>query len=149
VTGSAGRDGCPCIDASSLLNASDGSDCAYFTEMGFRHRQKVAYCYPAASYGSNTCEAHDKDLQPYCGGASPPEFCIQPWCYVDPRVCKSSATDLMHSSEYFARADQNNDVEAQQLFNGRLYFSYTTCGVYEGCEIILHFSVMSSLKDSI
>ena len=33
-------------------------------------------------YGE-ACKAH---MEPECAGASPPEWCASPWCYVDPYV---------------------------------------------------------------
>jgi len=63
------------------------------------------YCYPL-DYGVS-CKKHDPTLVPYCAGpyaTSPqPDFCLQPWCYVDPSSCRSSETPYALSDFSFAR----------------------------------------------
>tara|TARA_B110001452_G_scaffold93183_1_gene76857 strand:+ start:94 stop:1146 length:1053 start_codon:yes stop_codon:yes gene_type:complete len=99
-----GTSACPCIawDASSFL-ASDGSSIT--TTLG-----GTSYGYPL-SYGTD-CGAHDQTLQPYCDSsvAEPPEWCAQPWCYVDKNNCDHPAS----KSSYYASQS--------------LSYSYRTCG---------------------
>ena len=99
-----GTSTCPCIawDSSSFL-ASDGNSIT--TTLG-----GTSYAYPL-TYGTD-CAAHDQTLQPYCDSsvAEPPEWCGQPWCYVDKDNCDHPAS----KSSYY---------ESQSLS-----YSYRTCG---------------------
>ena len=81
----------------------------------------------SATYGSDTCGAWDQSM-PGCQGASPPSYCAQRWCYVDPAVCRSSSLRYEKSS-YFP------------TLSPRLYYSYATCGGDYGA-----FSSFETLK---
>ena len=91
---------CPCLSGSTTLPNGGTVLLAGKT-----------YDYPA-SYGLGTCEKHDETLAPYCSvgtGRSPPEWCADTWCYVDPANC----ADLVTTNSVF--------------FPG-LKYSYSTCG---------------------
>ena len=51
---------------------------------------------------------------PECQAAVPSAHCAQPWCYVDPALCRGSST-IYERSAYFPDVDN-------------LFFSYQTCG---------------------
>jgi hypothetical protein len=64
-----------------------------------------------------TCYTWDKDNHPDCSGASPPSWCKQAWCYVDP--CKCKATTPPKTSSYLPESN----------YQGKpIYYSYQTCG---------------------
>ena len=97
-----GRSVCPCVTTPANISG----DCFNATTTGCGE----PICYPS-SYGASVCATHDIGLAPYCDVAQPPDFCFEPWCYVDPEQCHSSVVPYEASS------------------NGAgLYFSYETCG---------------------
>ena len=63
----------------------------------------------ASGYGLSTCSAWDSGLAPYCDTASPPAWCADAWCYVNPAARTGSVTSF---SSYFTG----------------LVYSYGTCG---------------------
>jgi len=64
-----------------------------------------------------TCHAWEADNHPGCKGSSPPDWCKQSWCYVDPCSCKQATPPK--TSSYLP--DSN--------YQGRpVYYSYSTCG---------------------
>ena len=100
VAMSTGLATCPCLSGSTTLPNGGTVLLAGKT-----------YDYPA-SYGLGTCEKHDETLAPYCSvgtGRSPPEWCADNWCYVDPANC----ADL---------------VTTDSVFFPGLKYSYSTCG---------------------
>lgn len=64
------------------------------------------------------CEAWDNQKHPLCKeGGTGPDWCSQPWCFVDP--CRCSIPTLPKISSYLSNAS----------FRGRtVYYSYATCG---------------------
>ena len=106
---------CPCLTAItwSLLGIDSGTNAAC-------NRVDVAgevQCYPA-TYGL-TCAAHDSGLEPYCDAAvaSPPAYCAEQWCYVDPALCRASSAGLRFG-----------ETQILQDASGLAYYSYATCG---------------------
>jgi len=72
--------------------------------------------YPA-DLGAH-CEPWDKSRHPKCKGErSDPDWCGQPWCYVDPCRCKIPI--LPKESEY---------VPDARYRGGPIFYSYATCG---------------------
>ena len=98
---SSGNAACPCLSSS----ASGSTGAAY-------NQPTIAgevYDY-GSNYGYRTCAAHDSGLAPFCNGASPPGWCEESWCYVDPRECDQGLPPFQ--SQYFEQA----------------FYSYQTCG---------------------
>ena len=58
-------------------------------------------------YGSS-CHSWDVGTAPYCDIGSPPEWCAQPFCYVDPVKCDGAS---LYASSYFPS----------------MYYSYASC----------------------
>ena len=101
---------CPCVDASPVLAALVGPDnCTLFAPRA----GKPEVCYPP-DFGIGSCRAWDMGLAPHCDGGSPPQWCRESWCYVDPMQCARSSHDL-HGT-----LNQNGLL-------GNLFFSYGTC----------------------
>ena len=97
-SGGAGGGGCPCLSSSS-------------TSLPNNNQVVLAgktYDYPA-TYGLDTCKAHDEALAPYCSETPKPEWCSDSWCYVDADNCD----DL---------------VTTQSVYFPGLAYSYSTCG---------------------
>ena len=97
-SGGAGGGGCPCLSSSS-------------TSLPNNNQVVLAgktYDYPA-TYGLDTCKAHDEALPPYCSETPKPEWCSDNWCYVDADNCD----DL---------------VTTQSVYFPGLAYSYSTCG---------------------
>jgi len=64
-----------------------------------------------------TCHAWEADNHPDCSGKSPPSWCNQAWCYVDPCSCKLATPPK--TSSYLP--DSN--------YQGKpVYYSYASCG---------------------
>jgi hypothetical protein len=103
---------CPCLTSAQRTGVTGWSDARFQNADGTTKvtLAGIDYSYPA-DYGINACEAHDAGRQPYCSKADPPEWCADPWCYVDEATC--SYRPLL-SSSYFPGAD--------------LKYSYRTCG---------------------
>ena len=98
---SSGNAACPCLSSS----ASGSTGAAY-------NQPTIAgevYDY-GSNYGYRTCAAHDSGLAPFCNAASPPGWCEESWCYVDPRECDQGLPPFQ--SQYFEAA----------------FYSYQTCG---------------------
>jgi hypothetical protein len=71
--------------------------------------------YPADT--GATCHAWDAGNHPECSGGSPPSWCSQAWCYVDPCSCTLSTPPK--TSNYLPSAN----------YQGKpIYYSYATCG---------------------
>lgn len=63
-----------------------------------------------------TCKAWEKDNHPECAQSSPPSWCSQAWCYVDP--CSCNLAEQPKTSSYLPDA----------RYQGKpLYYSYATC----------------------
>lgn len=63
------------------------------------------------------CEAWDNGIHPSCLGSSPPSFCSQRWCFVDPCNCKMS--QVPRTSGYMPTVH----------YQGKpIFYSYETCG---------------------
>jgi len=63
------------------------------------------------------CQSWEEDNHPDCKGESPPDWCSQAWCYVDP--CSCNLPTPPKTSSYLP--DSNYQGKA-------VYFSYATCG---------------------
>ena len=101
---STGSTACPCLRSSMLADFGITGNI----------RPTIAgtqYDY-GASYGFDTCAAHDNGRQPYCAGGeqAAPGWCAAQWCYVDSFTCDTGLPPFQ--SVYF--------------FN--LFYSYQTCG---------------------
>mmetsp|Transcript_82387 Transcript_82387/g.214666 ORF Transcript_82387/g.214666 Transcript_82387/m.214666 type:complete len:533 (+) Transcript_82387:25-1623(+) len=97
-----GSPGCPCIGFDNI----EGDHVV--TIFGEEVR------YPA-DLGSS-CEAWDEGVSPECTGDKAPEYCKEPWCYVDPRNCDIAVTFKV--SIYQPKA---------MFQNLPLHYSYSTC----------------------
>mmetsp|Transcript_87743 Transcript_87743/g.245574 ORF Transcript_87743/g.245574 Transcript_87743/m.245574 type:complete len:195 (+) Transcript_87743:275-859(+) len=65
----------------------------------------------------STCKAWDAGTNPECLEDSPPAWCSQRWCYVDP--CSCDIDELPTVTMYLPKA----------LYQGKsLFYSYDTCG---------------------
>jgi len=93
---------CPCIGFDDI----EGETLAHINSTDVK--------YPADLGGS--CQSWDEGRSPLCKGASPPKWCKQEWCYVDPRNCKIPVMPKM--SDYQPKAMYQNMP---------LHFSYSTC----------------------
>jgi hypothetical protein len=125
---STGSSECPCIDSSNLvyLLANCGEEILSANgtvqqQEGFWHSgydflggQSAGSCYPV-TYGSQTCQPHDRTVDPICLVDAPPSYCSESWCYVDTEKCKSSS-ELLFQSDVFT------DILGRQL-----YYSHSTC----------------------
>jgi hypothetical protein len=101
---------CPCIDASPALDALVGPEnCTQFAPRA----GKPDVCYPLG-FGTGSCRSWDMGLAPHCDGRSPPQWCRESWCYVDPVQCSKSKHDL-------------HGTRNQPGLLGSLFFSYGTC----------------------
>lgn len=83
------------------------------------------HCFPL-EYGM-TCATHDVNRGPFCNGKNRPEFCGEPFCYVDHEKCKLSGKSSFVQSKFFPH----------------LYFSYSTCGATDMFE---EFFAVNSLS---
>lgn len=100
--------GCPCINSSEILSLR--SNCKL--ENGLPGVLGVSnVCYPV-TYGSDVCDTHDNQVDPRCSSSEiiPPDFCDEPFCYIDNNACKLS-TEIFFGS---------------RVFDG-LYYSYSRC----------------------
>jgi len=71
--------------------------------------------YPADT--GATCAKWEEGRHPRCKGKSPPSWCSQAWCYVDPCSCKSEIPPKL--SSYLP----NSSYQGKPI-----YYSYATCG---------------------
>jgi len=71
--------------------------------------------YPGAV--GSYCEAWDKGTHPKCTSGSPPDWCSQQWCYVNPNACKITT-----------KPTSSGAMKGASLQGNPLYFSYATCG---------------------
>jgi len=114
--GSYGASGCPCVTIGGdlgNLNVTIGSS---------------TLLYPADLGGS--CETWDEGLHPDCKGSSPPDWCTQAWCYVDPTSCDGLSVPPKTSS-----------YQQKATFRGMtLYYSYATCGASDSFTATEHTS---------
>jgi len=112
-------DGCPCIDASSLLASIPSRSCGLPDgEMGVRLSVEQE-CAPL-SYGSSECLSHDLYYDSFCtldhvNKKQISGYCVRPWCYVNAELCMKSSERIYRSS-YFP-SDTGID----------LFYSYTKC----------------------
>ena len=106
-----GNPDCPCLTSAQRTGVTGWSDARFKNADGTTKvtLAGIDHSYPA-DYGTNACETHDAGRQPYCSKADPPEWCADPWCYVDEATCSNPVL----SSSYFPGAD--------------LKYSYRTCG---------------------
>lgn len=77
--------------------------------------KKTEVSYPADLGGS--CDQWEAESHPTCKGNSPPAWCKESWCYVDPRNC--------HLQILPKKAVYQPGALYQTL---PLYYSYSTCG---------------------
>lgn len=111
---------CPCLanithadDTSNVFGERDnGEPCVYI----FAKQDDTGsdHCYPL-NYGLDGCDAYDLEYDPACQAdrvdtAETKAYCDEPWCFVDPVLCRDSTYSFWKS--------QNFD----------LYWSYETCG---------------------
>jgi hypothetical protein len=90
--------------------------------------------FPADTGGQ--CKAWEKANHPECKGSSPPSWCSQSWCYVDPCKCKSAAPPKV--SSYVPDAN----------YQGRpVYYSYEACGGTDSYTSTEHKSACVNQKD--
>jgi hypothetical protein len=123
---STGSVDCPCID--TTVYTARIHNCMFNdTESGFWHYPTgpnavgPGSCYPQ-SYGSGHCTAHDVIADPLCSSDSssvneansPPEYCQESWCSVDPLKCKLS------NERFFS-------WQLPLLRDQGVFYSYSTC----------------------
>lgn len=103
---------CPCIGIHAHNNTPKTNDgnCLEARIVTNSSMMFSTHCYPI-DYGIG-CRAHDKNNAPFCNGEVPPEFCDQPFCYVDPHECKHSGNSSFVQSKFFPH----------------LFYSFSTCG---------------------
>ena len=65
----------------------------------------------AVNYGAE-CMPHDANVEPFCHSSSPPSWCMDSWCYVDPS--QSGCEGHLVRSKYFS---------------AEVYYSYSACGM--------------------
>mmetsp|Transcript_24285 Transcript_24285/g.60632 ORF Transcript_24285/g.60632 Transcript_24285/m.60632 type:complete len:378 (-) Transcript_24285:97-1230(-) len=105
-------------DDSSRIYGSSACKC-----LGLDHTQGYAIANIAGqnvTYPSDVgayCGAWDEGAHPDCRRGSPPDFCFQQWCYVDP--CSCNTNTLPKTQAYFPHALYQNVP---------VHFSYETCG---------------------
>ena len=110
---STGNADCPCIDSTTILART--SNCEIHsvennsTEPGVL--VNAVNCFPL-TYGANTCDTHDLQVDPVCIQNPDVPHCNNPWCYVDMEKC-SKSQDLVYRTN---------------VFTEKLYYSYSTCG---------------------
>jgi len=96
-----GSSGCTCIGVAQL----NGTRPLYYDGAWIDYPQGAG----------SSCAAWDENRHPDCSAADPPDWCSQPWCYVDPCSCdvaNEKATSL-----------------PGVIFQGKpLHYSYATCG---------------------
>eukprot|EP01051_Picozoa_sp_SAG22_P018434 SAG22_NODE_3102_length_1939_cov_2.677174_1_plen_584_part_10 len=124
--GRAARAGCPCLDVrQTVADLSPYVDCE-LDESGTNCTDTLrspalvrpgaeSYLYPF-DYGRGACAQWDAALPPDCAHTNgtalldSPDWCRQPWCYVDPESCDQA------------------DVTLTGFFAGiSLHYSYSTC----------------------
>eukprot|EP00930_Biecheleria_cincta_P028540 TRINITY_DN19922_c0_g1_i1.p1 TRINITY_DN19922_c0_g1~~TRINITY_DN19922_c0_g1_i1.p1 ORF type:complete len:791 (-),score=91.88 TRINITY_DN19922_c0_g1_i1:397-2769(-) len=101
-----GLSSCPCLGA-SWSPADTHPNSIQNGMLIFKHAG-TSYSYPL-TYGQN-CGEHDKNLPPLCNSLEGPDWCYEPWCYVDTSNCNV----FNGKSQFFP--NENN-----------LYYSYATC----------------------
>jgi hypothetical protein len=85
----------------------------------------------------STCKAWEEGNHPECKGASPPSWCSQSWCYVDPCSCKQATPPK--TSSYLP--DSN--------YQGKpIYYSYATCGGTDSYTAAEHKTACVNQKTS-
>jgi len=95
--------------------------------------KKVAF--PADTGGQ--CKAWEKDNHPECKGSSPPSWCNQAWCYVDPCKCKTAVPPK--TSSYVPESN----------YQGRpVYYSYEACGGTDSWTASKHDEACVNQKDT-
>jgi len=75
------------------------------------------YQYPPR-YGMDACSQHDRQLEPDCNSASPPDFCEKGWCYVDSDNCDAERFQPESIGNYNWTDFRGKELE----------YSYETCG---------------------
>ena len=106
---------CPCASVSAQLPQEPAGCLSASCDSPLSKLKGVtAVGCVSTTYGSDTCSAWDQTM-PECQVASPPSYCAQRWCYVDPTVCRLSELRYEKSS-YFP------------TISPRLFYSYATCG---------------------
>jgi len=124
---------CPCVSVSHVLPQTDAGCLAKQCDSPLELADDDV-CVPV-SYGSTICDTWDQDI-PECQASSPPAHCNQPWCYVDPIVCRTASTGYRRSV-YFP------DVDG-------LFFSYATCGgdltKFEAFELMSETASQSTIS---
>jgi len=94
--------------------------------------KKVAF--PADTGGQ--CKTHEKEHHPECKSATPPDWCNQAWCYVDPCTCTIPISP------------KTNTYVPEANYQGRpVYYSYATCGGTDSWTGGNHDSACVNLKD--
>ena len=99
-----GKEGCECIDASSVLASLVDKSCQTPDgENGVKARTDATHCVPYV-YGSNSCIQHDLETDPACQKTSLdskiPDYCHETWCYVD-KSCARLSDERVARSVYF------------------------------------------------
>lgn len=103
---------CPCLTVDSLPIVDDCLAPTCESPM----QLNTSVCVNA-SYGSTVCQSWDIDT-PICQGPNAPDYCLQPWCYVDATQCRraTAVSPPRYTKSAFFPSIPN------------LYFSYETCG---------------------
>lgn len=105
LSGPYGNKDCPCvgiddIEGETTVSLGDGKTKDHKADVGAK------------------CKSWEEGWHPECKGKSPPGWCSQQWCYVDPCNCKNVA-DVPKPSDYLPGAK----------YQGKpVHYSYATCG---------------------
>lgn len=99
-----GKDDCRCVGIGPLWSGT--------TDVTIDGKSAQFPAHTGAS-----CQPWEKYNHPECKGKSPPSWCSQSWCYVDPCKCKLKTPPKL--STYLEKAN----------YQGKpVYWSYATCG---------------------
>lgn len=127
AAGTTGSAECPCVDPFALSGVDVGNGTrasgsvrgsnAPGSPPGCALKGTDGTCFPE-TYGAGSCATHDSSLST-CTGGSPPEWCADSWCFVDPLNCARP----YDPSTYFPDARLGESVHSPKLS-----YSYETCG---------------------
>mmetsp|Transcript_9466 Transcript_9466/g.14630 ORF Transcript_9466/g.14630 Transcript_9466/m.14630 type:complete len:255 (+) Transcript_9466:87-851(+) len=132
---SAGKPGCPCINATSILASLTNRHCKLSDGQATGIQLKPGGSCVPFSYGSNQCRQHDLLYDPSCAldelaqlqhgnssstASSVPTYCIRSWRYVDMQTCKKESDERVFRSSYFG-------FKASDVTELDVFYSYSTC----------------------
>lgn len=118
VSASPGAFECPCLNSSSSAYAAIS---AAAVAQGL-----------SSTYGLNGCAQYDVGNALFnCDGANPPDFCSNPWCYIDTDVCPKSDDLCIAAGGVPGSNDspycRSRDFSSSDM-TSEAWYSYATCG---------------------